>query len=170
MGYLSGWDSAKELKAHILRDDATPEYKAIAHATTNVGRNLWVVYEKRDGSGARLLALYLLRSYRGEWGYKSVSESMGPAETDCPLRFLDMVPLDPKAQYAGPWREKVKAHHAKASATFSEGETVRVFGKLYKVLGRVKRSYRIQSLDTGQVFKCGAAKMHAVKAEESSNG
>lgn len=80
---------------------------------------LWSVWERtfsRDGqevqSKERWIVCDLLR-YQGEaWGYKDIEECMGPYYYSCPLKYLDLVPLD---IYGGnvEWREQVREHHAR---------------------------------------------------------
>jgi hypothetical protein len=49
------------------------------------------------------------KQYEG-WGYKDLDESMGPYYFSCPLKYLDMVPID---RYGGnaEWRAGVVAYH-----------------------------------------------------------
>lgn len=55
----------------------------------------------------RWIMVCLLRKDRGYgWGYKDMSERMGPYEANCPLKFLDMAPVQDEA-----WRERVRATH-----------------------------------------------------------
>ena len=86
------------------------------------GNSLWTVWEVTKtpigeaedvvGESHRYIALDLLSSQRGYgWGYKDLDETCGPCEVNCPLKFLEMVPV-PDSEYAAPWREKVKAYHA----------------------------------------------------------
>jgi hypothetical protein len=44
------------------------------------------------------------------WGYKDMEESMGPYYYSCPMKYLDMVPID---TYGGnpEWRVEVMQHH-----------------------------------------------------------
>lgn len=72
-----------------------------------VNSALYTVEERKD-NGARYIGVYVLSRQGGEWGYKSMDESMGPYYFDCPLKFLDMVP-EPESQYAKEWRQKVRA-------------------------------------------------------------
>jgi hypothetical protein len=51
------------------------------------------------------------------WGYKDMSESVGPNSYSCPLSYLDMVPI-PKSEYAAGWREEVKKYHASRIPSF----------------------------------------------------
>ena len=45
------------------------------------------------------------------WGYKDLDEAMFPYYFSCPLKYLDMVPIE---IYGGhpEWRERVRAYHA----------------------------------------------------------
>lgn len=98
-----------------LYGSAAPSmYQPLTHALR--GQHLWVVFERRpdippeQATPERFICLYLLGSQKGYgWGYKAVEETMGPAETGCPLSYLDMVP-DP-GSYSTDWRERVRKHH-----------------------------------------------------------
>ena len=50
---------------------------------------------------------------RGEWGYKSLCEGMGPHEAAAPLKLLALLsPLDPEMdRHAQAWRDRVRATH-----------------------------------------------------------
>jgi hypothetical protein len=82
---------------------------------------LWSVWERtfqRNGQSTeprqRWIGCDLLR-YQSNygWGYKDMEESMHPYYYSCPMKYLDMVPLD---QFRGhvEWREGVKSYHARA--------------------------------------------------------
>ena len=71
----------------------------------------------------RFIACYLLQKFGpGEWGYKDMEESMGPAEVSCPIAYLKMVP-DPGG-YATEWRAKVRADFARRHRKLRVGERV----------------------------------------------
>jgi hypothetical protein len=80
--------------------------KVLAHSLR--GRVLWTVRERSDG--VRWIGCDLTSTKGGGFGYKSMDESMGPCEVNCPLSYLDMVP-DP-GSYATEWRKRVRAWHA----------------------------------------------------------
>lgn len=107
--YSSEWKTKAEIVQHLLT--GYPSHTPIAHSC--VGNHLWIVYEGQpdgDKAGERVLALCLLASHGNHgWGYKDMTESMGPYESDCPLKYLDMVP-DPGG-YATAFRERVRAFH-----------------------------------------------------------
>lgn len=102
----------QEFIADLLTD--SPHGKIIAHQVTGRG-NLWSIMELTSATenfpaGHRFLNLDLLARSDGAWGNKSLSESMGPSECDCPLSYLDMVPM-PESKYAAGFRARVRAWH-----------------------------------------------------------
>lgn len=80
---------------------------------------LWTVWERTFAIGGkearpteRWIGCDLMeyaKQYDG-WGYKDLDESMGPYYFSCPLKYLDMVPID---RYGGnaEWRAGVVAYH-----------------------------------------------------------
>lgn len=154
MGWSYGYNNrcAKDVHREIL-DPAFwgDSLKVVRHAATSYGRHLWLVCEKPDG--ARFIALFLINGNDGGWGYKDMTEDMGPCYYDCPLAFLDMVP-----EANARWREKVRAHHAARARVYLPGDAVTVYGKPYTVVSKVKRSYLIRSPE-GTVYRAGPARM-----------
>lgn len=86
MGYYSGWSSRKELVANLT--DSTRYAKGTKVIDKGgSGNEFYVLIERPDG--VIMIIQYLLSSYRGEWGYKPIEETAGPAKVDhCPLRML----------------------------------------------------------------------------------
>lgn len=111
MGWLYGWNSKKELVDHLTKPFETGGGMTKTLARTVKGNHLWMVMQHPGRPPFIALAL-LGYGKRDGWGYKDMDESMGPNETDVPLKFLDMAP--PNDPYG--WREKVRAHYAHASA------------------------------------------------------
>jgi hypothetical protein len=123
MGWMFGWDDRKSLVKHLIEPD--PKWgKTVAHCF--VGNDLWAVMEHAPGTWSgddqRFIVLFMLRGGRNqEWGYKDVSEDMGPCQTSCPLKYLEMVP-NPPNKYARDWRERVRAYHARMTRKVQKGE------------------------------------------------
>lgn len=132
-------------------------WRVLAHSVC--GNNLWTVIEKPDGT--RFIALDLLQAgnkAHGEgWGHKDLCESMGPSQVDCPLKFLDMVPM-PESEYAAGWRESVRAHHkrktARAAVRVVPGMACTIYGKHYTVVmsAAPRRGWIVQD-DTGARYR-----------------
>lgn len=81
-----------------------------------VGNNMWVVHEtsnSRTNLTGRFICLYILMRSSDGWGYKPISEDMGPADLSCPLAFIELVKDSPSHSYGINWRERVKTYHAK---------------------------------------------------------
>lgn len=101
-------------KAHIERltsaSHFSPDYEPLEHRV--VGNNVWQLVLHKP-TGRKLICLDLIAKERnGGWGYKGLSEDMGPCEVNCPLSLLDKA--SPVTEgYAVGWREKVRAYHAK---------------------------------------------------------
>lgn len=117
-----GWSFScdpRDDRAAIIRELTTDpaHHKTLDFSAR--GNHLWTVkeYTKESGETARYILLFLLQGGgRGfGWGYKDITESMGPCETDCPLRFFDMVP-EPPNDYGREWRERVRAAHVATAA------------------------------------------------------
>lgn len=69
------------------------------------------VFESRI-TGKKMMAVMPISRYQGETALKMQDEEMGPYDTQCPDRLLDM--LDPTDNdYANEWREKCRAYNAK---------------------------------------------------------
>ena len=68
--------------------------------------------------------VFLTSGGRARFGYKDMEESMGPCETECPTRILNLLTpfeqipgasLDPQVNYAIGWRQKCREHAAAKS-------------------------------------------------------
>jgi hypothetical protein len=107
--YYTYGATKQDIIRELTEENAMPNHRAIAQSL--VGNNLWVVIgHKEDTTKDRALLLFSLKSDRDGWGYKPADESMGPYESDCPLKLIAMLP-EPPNQYAADFRERVKAFH-----------------------------------------------------------
>jgi hypothetical protein len=98
------------------------------------GNILWSVMEKTFDlpdevrEPERWINCAVLMSDKGYgWGYKAMTESMGPCYYSCPIKYLDMVETD-AGPYAAAWREKVREYAAKVQscARLKVGSQVRL--------------------------------------------
>lgn len=86
MGYFSGWDSRKDLVANLTDSTRYAEGTKVIDKGGS-GNEFYVLIERPDG--VKMIIQYLLSSYEGQWGYKPIEETAGPAKVDhCPLRLL----------------------------------------------------------------------------------
>ncbi|HFX2658403.1 TPA: hypothetical protein ACID62_006427, partial [Pseudomonas aeruginosa] len=63
------------------------------------------------GESVCYIGCHMLESSGGDWGYKSLDESVHPYYYSCPLRYLDMAPVQ-----SSEWRERVHRFHAGRAA------------------------------------------------------
>lgn len=101
-----------------------------------VGNNHWYTYSSPDGSIAIGLNLMAGGGRIMGWGYKGISEDMGPCEKNCPLSLLNAC-TEPRG-YAIEWRERVRAYHAakKTKPAITEGSVIQFGAHCYKLLHR----------------------------------
>ena len=93
---------------------------------------LWTVWERtftRDGQetepSQRWIGCDLLRYQKDYgWGYKDMEECMFPNYLSCPVRYLDLVPLEKYGGHAE-WREQVRQHHARVAEKRRERRAAR---------------------------------------------
>jgi hypothetical protein len=161
MGWTYGWSSASELRAHLNDIRSNGNVTVVMQRATAYGRHVWTLYETK--SGERFINLDLLAgNARSEWGYKDMSEDMGPCYYDCPLELLEAA-TEPVNEYARAWREKVRAYHAARRQTFANGDRVRIGEQTFRVLGPYKRSWRVERESDGHVYKARGDQMERVE-------
>jgi len=151
MGWTSSynWEKPSDVRDEILAGYArqSDRFEVLDHKMTGYGRRWWMLLRCKKDGGAYddIIVLYLINpSYQGSGcAYKDVEESMGPYEVDCPLSLLDRA-SDTTYEYAVKWREGVRAYHAahKAGASaFKAGQKVELYGRVYTLIKKVKRSW-----------------------------
>lgn len=91
-----------------------PECEPLAHRV--VGNNVWHLVLHKP-TGRKFITLDLIAKERnGGWGYKGLSEDMGPYQVNCPLSLLNQASPVEEGGYAHEWRQKVRAYHASRSS------------------------------------------------------
>lgn len=142
-----GWDftygqTKKGLVEYLTKNSAWEyegkKYSSTCFAHSVVGNHLWGVFDRivDDAPAKRYLCLFLMANDRSmssrfgsknNWGYKDITEAMGPAYYDCPLYLLDMTPMR-DSPYSQGWRDQVRAHHAKKRgwSSLKAGDTVKL--------------------------------------------
>ena len=118
MGWLFSDQSKSDMIKEVTQgwENTETGAKTTCLAKAIRGKSLWTVFQKitpaANGSfdAERFIVLFLMEKQDGMWGYKDVSEDMGPCEVDCPLSYLDKVTA-PTNEYSRLWRIKVRTHH-----------------------------------------------------------
>lgn len=89
-------------------------------------RHLWGIL--REDGRPKYIVLWLVDFRKDSWGYKSISEEMGPYYYDCPNTILEKCPC-PDNEEARSWRAAVGNYHAKRSRNWAVGDRVRLIGR-----------------------------------------
>lgn len=82
MGWLFAWNSRKELVDHLVRNEGGKP--VVDHGGS--GNEFYTLMEVAPNDF--LIVQWLLACSDGQWGYKGVSEDMGPVRVNCPERLL----------------------------------------------------------------------------------
>ena len=111
MGWTFGYETDRKrfIESITSKSHFSDGYTPLEHRV--VGNHVWQLVLK-NSTGDKFITLDLIAKQRGGgWGYKGLSESMGPCYYDCPLSLLEKAtaPLD---KYAADWRDKVRKYHA----------------------------------------------------------
>ena len=109
MGYLF-FTHAKDKTAFVEEciTELKRHYEVSDHSLR--GNQLWMIVKRQDKEP--IIALYLLASQGGCWGYTDMAEEDHPYYYSCPLNFLKKVPVMNQS-----WRDKVKEFHAQKAAS-----------------------------------------------------
>ncbi len=140
MGWLFGYNQTRQqLIERLTTSEPHNGLACLAHAAR--GNVLWTVWQHttQDGVVTRRIRCDLMGGSKRSWGYKAISESMGPTYYTCPLKFLDMAP----PADAG-WREQVRTYHAGLRRMFYPGDVVTFAGLSIPeavIVGKTGRSW-----------------------------
>jgi hypothetical protein len=146
MGTYGGYHSRQELVAEVTRNFETEfvRYEYIAKKFS--GNDLWTVLEvtqKETGEKQRVIYLFKISRWGGDWAYKPIEESMGPCQHSCPLAFLEMVPEPERPEHYHDWRAGVREYWARRNQKLSTGSIVRLTNN---------REYKIARTDKNKIF------------------
>lgn len=106
----------------VRRELADLQVHSTLLASRLIGPRLWFLAER---NGIRWIGLTLIESRGDEVAVKHMDETVGPYHYDCPLAFIKKA-SPPAEGYAGPWREKVLAFHARRAADRAQRSQARV--------------------------------------------
>lgn len=161
MGWLfsTRWSTKAEL-VHHLCNPKEANYTVIKSSV--VGNHHWMIIEGKEGSslgeGKRLICLNLLQSGRGDgWGYKDISEDMGPYHYDCPSSFLSIAG-PPINETARDWREGVRKHHEQKKALkatpLTEGMALKYGPAEYQLqTNRGRKGWEVRRTTDSKLFR-----------------
>lgn len=135
------------------------DYEPIEHRV--VGNNVWQLVLHKP-TGRKLITLDLIAKERGGgWGYKGLSEDMGPVEVNCPLSLLNKA--SPVTEgYAVEWREKVRAYHARRkTAKPVPGMVVKYGGCDYELIEpwAPRKGWKVVRVGTTNIYRMTAQQL-----------
>lgn len=102
------------------------------------GNELWTIWHDKETDKKHII-LFLLAKQDGNWGYKDISESMGPYYHKCPLSFLKEVP-----ETNPDWRARVRAYHAETTKSRDLLKKV-VVGSVVKLKDSKPDTFKVSS-------------------------
>jgi hypothetical protein len=106
------------------------------------GNHLWTIFENTV-TKKKSIVLFLLAKNQGCWGYKDITEHMGPSFYDCPVSFFDEAPRPESAS----WRAKVRLFHLQEKERRTHLKNLAV-GSMVRLMDGYKPSVlRITSTD-----------------------
>ena len=136
-----GWTFSRSFtKASIRAERTAPYQDAFDRGSTTTtlrstykGNTLWTLHETTTATGEmqRWIGCTRVSRQDGQWGYKDMSEHMGPYYFDCPLDYLDAA-TEPPNETASEWREQVRRHHAQKKLQAAKKPQV---GETWSVVG-----------------------------------
>jgi hypothetical protein len=166
------WSSPEREWDYKVLDSAIVKLKTFYAAVEMVHRKTG---ERRVWAAVFLLG-YGRRSYDDHnFGWKDMSEDMGPCEAECPERILNLLtPTD--SEYANEWRARCRANIAARKTpppSIEKGDEITMYDKQYRVgrsLGR--KGFVIERLSDGEIFRLPHAHLRdrvtAIKKKEQA--
>lgn len=121
-----GWDYLTIERPKSAKAFLDNEFKDVVIASAMHGRNEYYAACRSKKSNEVFGLVVILDRTKGEFGFKSMDESMGPFYINCPLNILDM--LTPTTnKYATKWREHCRATAAlkNSAKTVQHGDVVK---------------------------------------------
>lgn len=168
MGWIStnrhGIPVKEFLASHLFSwpDNCKHKYTLLDMAIVKL-KTCYAAVERIDGdTGERTVwAAVILLHYGAtkhdshDFGYKDMDETMGPNESECPARILDLLtPTD--SEYANGWRARCRASIAKRhmAAHLATGSVIKLYDKKYRIRGSLGRDgYLVKREDNESEFR-----------------
>ena len=158
--YSDRWQSQKEVEEHLTVQIGQAGYKVLDKSSS--WGEFYALCEHPNGQRDIFVALIKgtkpSRYKCGEFGYKDMSESMGPCYYNCPERIL--AKSTDQSEYAVAWREKCrklrkeKSLQTKVLKALKEGDKLLTsFGELIFMYHYKSTQFVAKRVDSGKVFR-----------------
>lgn len=173
MGWLFGHYDRKSLVRQLTEGNGVKTLKRCF-----VGNNMWAVQEyQREGMShpIRFICLYMMQGNPRvtndpcNWGYKDLSEDMGPYQVSCPISYIELVEAHEKehgyepTSHAPEWRKSVREAHARKHRKLVEGSIISLYGREYKVGGMAGNRRIIWSQEDNRMYGLKRSQMKDVE-------
>lgn len=127
-----------------------------------IGNNVWQAV-RHEPTGNIFICLDLIaKDRKGGWGYKGMSEDMGPYQVNCPQSLLALC-TEPLSESAKVWRAKVREYHAKKKAVPkpAPGMVVKSGSYEYQLLEKLasRRGWMVKEVATGATYRMLATQL-----------
>ncbi len=131
-----------------------------------VGNHIWQLVRQESANRTFITLDLIAKDRNGGWGYKGMSEDMGPYYYDCPLSLIDAA-SDPINESAAKWREDVRKYHAAKlpKKTLAPGLVVEYGGHQYRLESpwAPRKGWSVTRLDDGCRFRMNARQLSSAK-------
>jgi hypothetical protein len=134
MGWTFLYDAPE--KKHVIEDCTRGSDKLKCVRKAVHGNELWTIWHNTE-TNTKYIVLFLLARRDGNWGYKDMTEAMGPYYYQCPLSFLAEVPAADEE-----WREKVRQFHDQKKLNRQLVKEIRA-GKIVKLRDSNPSEFRV---------------------------
>lgn len=175
MGWTSSWQwpSKTDVVNYVNSRDTIGNDHDVIKSTVR-GNRLWrlIAHKKKDVIIDLFVDVVLIQKFsKGEWGYKIISDSCGPAYYDCPLGYIESSEkiLGQTSRWLVGWRQKVRHYHAKKretkkiTSTLSKGQVLEYGSKRYRLidLAGKRRGWNVCCLDDGRQYRMKAYQINS---------
>lgn len=158
--YSEQWQSQKEVEKHLIGQIAQAGCKVLD--TSSCWGEFYALCEHPNGERDIFVALIKgtkpSRHKCGEFGYKSMCESVGPFYHNCPERILSQ--STDQSETAVAWRDncrklrKEKSLQRKVLKSLKEGDKLLTsFGELIFMYHHKSTQFVAKRVDSGKVFR-----------------
>lgn len=153
MGWDScvNWQTKKDALEDLMRSMIKSGWVILGQASTRQG----AYYAIKNGDDSFIYCAMVKRSPRAKdfkVYVKTFSESTGPYMNDCPIELFKLV-KEPSNEWAEEFRNRcITFANKKSNPVDLTGKTIKLYDKIYRVIGKVKRSYLIED-STSQCYR-----------------
>lgn len=176
MGWTTTYKSSHESAAEYLKDHVlvwtseTHKYTVLDGGVVKFRTYYGAVEKVEISTGEReVFAVVILLNYYKtgyyNFGYKDMSEHMGPCESNCPERILKLLTRTDN-KYAQEWRERCWANiEARKNRPVITVDSVLSYGgNNYKVIGSLgRRGFMVLSETNGQEYRMRSTQARAAQ-------